>query len=722
MATCVTMWSIAAYMAVATSADRVPHAHLVATSLLIVGGYFNLLYETKRNDHVVYNLRPTKKPFSLAKISQSPKGIFLNQSKYALESLKKYGMESCDLVDTLMLRGNVNQGLWYSKGYCYCFRKTTIPGSDHAGCQDTRRSTSGSMQLLGDRLVSWSSKRQKSIAISSTEAEYIAFTIALCCNNVQHSRSKHIDIRYHFIKEQVENGVVELYFVRTEYQLADIFTKALENPIRTLGDYFKPSHEGYRNTIELLEGKNMVPLRSDTIRLVQNGCSFHGLWSEDLNQHLNDFLKLVDSLDLNGDNRERTRLRLFQFSLRDQASNWLEHLSAGSIKTWEDLTTRFLAQFFPPGRTVKIFPHHGIDLWLQVQIFYDRINEALNKTIDYAAEGRLRKLSAEKGWATIEKLAQYKDEGWNDPVILERGSLDYENLDIQQILGVMEYKVDMLMKDEERVKQLKEYMEVIMGDFMQLFSEVTRRLKEKIKEDGSKMRKIEKITRYPDTKVLEPLTRHKFLKNLAMKALPNTPKPIPTNSLYIRYVHPIFLNTTIFGRTPSALNQTISKRARSTRGQSSTSQEFSLEEKIRRFRVFENGLHQVHHDALTRRLIHPGDVIDWEFLASQGLDQAFFEYDPEHLGIKFRLGGEKREISLLELVEEDDEAKEAAEGEAGNEGAGGSADMYRNMSQGDWQVRQARWMDQQDKHWGRLNTWMGQQEEWANWIYDHTVR
>ncbi|GJS92303.1 hypothetical protein Tco_0774939 [Tanacetum coccineum] len=51
--------------------------------------------------------------------------------------------------------------------------------------------------------------------------------IALCCNNVQHSRSKHIDIRYHFIKEHVENGVVELYFVRTEYQLADIFTKAL---------------------------------------------------------------------------------------------------------------------------------------------------------------------------------------------------------------------------------------------------------------------------------------------------------------------------------------------------------------------------------------------------------------------------------------------------------------------------------------------------------------
>ncbi|GKF19528.1 hypothetical protein Tco_0068166 [Tanacetum coccineum] len=96
-----------------------------------------------------------------------------------------------------------------------------------------------------------------------------------------------------------------------------------ENPIRTLGDYSKPSHEGYRNTIELPVGNNVVPLRSNTIHLMQNGCSFHGLRSEDPNQHLKDFLKLVDSLDLDGENR-----RLFQFSLRDQASNWLKRLPA----------------------------------------------------------------------------------------------------------------------------------------------------------------------------------------------------------------------------------------------------------------------------------------------------------------------------------------------------------------------------------------------------------
>ncbi|GJW96059.1 hypothetical protein Tco_0177867 [Tanacetum coccineum] len=178
-------------------------------------------------------------------------------------------MESNDPVDTPMVekskldedpQGKVVDPTHY-RGMIgtLMYLTATYADADHAGCQDTRRSTSRSMQLLGDRLVSWSSKRQKSAAISSTEAEYIALSgcfaqvlwmrsqltdyglgfnkipmycdnksaIALCCNNVQHSRSKHIDIRFHFIKEQVENGVVELYFVNTEYQLADIFTKPL---------------------------------------------------------------------------------------------------------------------------------------------------------------------------------------------------------------------------------------------------------------------------------------------------------------------------------------------------------------------------------------------------------------------------------------------------------------------------------------------------------------
>nr|GEX36541.1 zinc finger, CCHC-type [Tanacetum cinerariifolium] len=223
-----------------------------------------------------------------------------------------------------------------------------------------------------------------------------------------------------------------------------------ENPIRTLGDYSKPSHEGYRNTIRLPIGNNVVPLRSDTIRLMQNGCSFYGLRSEDSNQYLKEFLKLVDSLDLDGENRERTRLCLFQFSFRDQSSNWLECLPAGSITTWEDLTTRFLAQFFSPRRTAKLcndilmfqqyhgeslseawtrfkdllrkVHHHGIDLWLQVYIFYDCIDHTLKRTIDYVARGQIRKLSAKKSWATIEEIARYEDEEWNDLVAQEKGA------------------------------------------------------------------------------------------------------------------------------------------------------------------------------------------------------------------------------------------------------------------------------------------------------------
>ncbi|GJV41323.1 hypothetical protein Tco_1419763 [Tanacetum coccineum] len=123
------------------------------------------------------------------------------------------------------LRGTINWGLWYPKDTAMAL--TAYADADHVGCQDTRRSTSGSAQFLEDKLVSWSSKKQKSTAISTTEAEYISIAIALCCNNVQHSRSKHIDIRHHFIREQVKKGVVELYFMTTDYQLADIFNKAL---------------------------------------------------------------------------------------------------------------------------------------------------------------------------------------------------------------------------------------------------------------------------------------------------------------------------------------------------------------------------------------------------------------------------------------------------------------------------------------------------------------
>nr|GEW53306.1 retrovirus-related Pol polyprotein from transposon TNT 1-94 [Tanacetum cinerariifolium] len=98
------------------------------------------------------------------------------------------------------------------------------------GCQDTRRSTSGSAQFLGDKLILWMRSQLTDYGFDFNKILLYCdnrSAIALCCKNVQHSRSKHIDIRHHFIREQVERGVVELYFVTTDYQLANIFTKAL---------------------------------------------------------------------------------------------------------------------------------------------------------------------------------------------------------------------------------------------------------------------------------------------------------------------------------------------------------------------------------------------------------------------------------------------------------------------------------------------------------------
>ncbi|GJX49786.1 hypothetical protein Tco_0276631 [Tanacetum coccineum] len=239
-----------------------------------------------------------------------------------------------------------------------------------------------------------------------------------------------------------------------------------KNPIRTLGDYSKPSHEGYRNTIELLKGKNMVPLRSDTIRLVQNGCAFHGLMSEDPIQHLKDFLRIVNSINLNGSTRNTTRLHLFFFSLRDQAINWLDGLPAGSISTLDDLTKESLYDAWTRFKDLlQKVPHHGLDFWLQVQIFYDFVDSATQMVVDYTADGRLRKLRPEEAWETIKDLAQYKEE-WNQPIFSEKGSPDYINATLEQELGSMEHQLIEKAEGESKLEDVS-----IVRNFLEVFPE-----------------------------------------------------------------------------------------------------------------------------------------------------------------------------------------------------------------------------------------------------------
>ncbi|GKE16519.1 hypothetical protein Tco_1424096 [Tanacetum coccineum] len=104
-------------------------------------------------------------------------------------------------------------GMWYSKDSCIAL--TAFADAEHAGCQDTRKSTSGSMQLLGERLVSWSSKKQKSTTISSIEAEYIA--LSRCCAQILWMRSQLTDYGLVFNKIPLycDNKVPLLYVATT---------------------------------------------------------------------------------------------------------------------------------------------------------------------------------------------------------------------------------------------------------------------------------------------------------------------------------------------------------------------------------------------------------------------------------------------------------------------------------------------------------------------------
>ncbi|GJZ57292.1 retrovirus-related pol polyprotein from transposon TNT 1-94 [Tanacetum coccineum] len=115
------------------------------------------------------------------------------------------------------LKGTVNQGLWYPKDSSFAL--TAFADADHAGCQDTRRSTSGSMQFLGDRLVSWSSKRKKSVAISSMKAEYIA--LSSCCAQVLWMRSQLTDygLGFNKIPMSKQSSIENLLFIKDKLRI-----------------------------------------------------------------------------------------------------------------------------------------------------------------------------------------------------------------------------------------------------------------------------------------------------------------------------------------------------------------------------------------------------------------------------------------------------------------------------------------------------------------------
>nr|GEU46136.1 integrase, catalytic region, zinc finger, CCHC-type, peptidase aspartic, catalytic [Tanacetum cinerariifolium] len=251
-------------------------------------------------------------------LKQVPRAWYNVLSKFLINS----GFQKAVKKIFRCLNGTINLGLRYSKDSD--FDLTAYSDVDHAGCHLDRK----------------------------IESKYTV--VSGCCAQVLWVRTQLTDYGFFFDKVPT--------YCDSKSAIAISCNLALENQLLSVSlltclgkrECVEKIPSGYRNAIELPEGAKVSPLRSDTIRLVQNGCAFHGVMSEHSIQHLKDFLKIVDSIDLNGAKRNTTYLHLLCFSLRDQAINWLDRLPAGSISTWDDLTTRFLAQFFRPGRMAKL--------------------------------------------------------------------------------------------------------------------------------------------------------------------------------------------------------------------------------------------------------------------------------------------------------------------------------------------------------------------------------
>nr|GEV51279.1 hypothetical protein [Tanacetum cinerariifolium] len=239
--------------------------HIILIQIYVDGiifGSTNPKYCTKFSDLMVkrfeMSMMEEMKFFLGLQVNQFSNWIFINQSKYILDILKRFRMENYDTIPTPMveqaklkldlvgklvdhtdyrtvkrvfcyLKRNINLGLWHPKDSG--FDLTAYSDADHAGCHLDRKAESEYVAVSSwCAQVLWMRTQLTDYGFSYDKVSIYCDSksaIAISCNPVQHTRTKHIDVRYHFIKYHVEKGTIELYFVGIKYQLADLFTKSL---------------------------------------------------------------------------------------------------------------------------------------------------------------------------------------------------------------------------------------------------------------------------------------------------------------------------------------------------------------------------------------------------------------------------------------------------------------------------------------------------------------
>ncbi|XP_076958661.1 uncharacterized protein LOC143634472 [Bidens hawaiensis] len=177
-----------------------------------------------------------------------------------------------------------------------------------------------------------------------------------------------------------------------------------------MDDFAKPSLNGYGSGVREPEITVSFEIKSSIIHMVENSVSFNGLSNEDPHSHVAHFLRLYATFKIQGCTDDAVRLRIFPFSLRGAALEWLEALPSGSITTWDQLVDLFLLQYFPPDKTARYrskitsfrvedveslhaawerfkgllrkCPHHGLSRGLQCRTFFDALSGAQKQAVD----------------------------------------------------------------------------------------------------------------------------------------------------------------------------------------------------------------------------------------------------------------------------------------------------------------------------------------------------
>nr|GEU48437.1 ribonuclease H-like domain-containing protein [Tanacetum cinerariifolium] len=329
-------------------------------------------------------------------------------------------------------------------------------------------------------------------------------TIAISCNLVQHSRTKHITVCYYFIKEQVEKGTIKLYFVKTDYQLADIFTKAL--PVDTFNYLARRlDMEDDVDISTLIIKQYLALIRDDIIPGVVkleigNNVKFEisinfmrelrrklfvGTDDEDAHEHVQRVLDIVDLFHFPGVIHDAVMLRVFPITLNGRALRWKKGLPAGVINTWDLLEKEFIWQYCPPFRTTKKLEeirnfkqeinetlyhaweryndllqrclHHDLKSQQKVHIFYTGLDISTRRMLD--SRGFITLMTPTQALISIQVMADHSPNWYDETTTKEKNNNNPDNVDV-----IQSFKEAHLTKEYPHKKRIRQLSRVSIRD------------------------------------------------------------------------------------------------------------------------------------------------------------------------------------------------------------------------------------------------------------------